>query len=499
MSVRNEEFRPPNVDWLLDCDPRPAQLEALARSYTGMAYQDARGGLVSPREIRSTRDPAIGWGHYCEMRVGKTPILLAEYALFKRDHGFTKALIWSPNKFKGSWALEARRFGIDDPILVFESSRRKEIQKFIEADRGICVVNWEAAIYPDLCALLQDFVDEKTLVAGDEAIAIKNRESLVFRNSVILARQGGVVRPMTGKPIVQGPHDLYSQFRWMRHLDGVNYFQFRNRYCVMGGFKGKQVLGVKNEDALQELIFRCAFYARRRDWATFFEPEQVTRPVDMLPAQRAAYQSMEEDFIVWLGEEIGVSVEQVITKHLKLQQISSGFFYGEDGTTHWLVDPAKAPKMLDLKALLESEIEGKTIVIAHHAPTIQSLTEQLADYHPAVIKGKMKTGDVDAQKFKFNNDPKCRVMIGQDQAIKYGHTLMGTPDDPCQTIYYYENGYSLDTRSQTMERNQGEGQTDATVLFDPVCSPVEEAIAGALQRKEQIAGTILGYYKKLHQ
>lgn len=485
----------PGVDWLLACDPRPAQLEALARSFTGVAYRDSRDGPVNRREIRSGGGPAVGWGHYMEMRVGKTPTLLNEFLLFKRDYGFRKLLVWSPNRYKGTWALEVEKFGLTEPVHVFNSDRKKAAQDFIDKDDGILIVNWEVAAHPDLCAIIAPFVDAETLVGGDEAILIKNKESLFFKNSVLIARQAGAVRPMTGKPVVQGPHDLYSQFRWMRHLSGMEYLQFRNRFCVMGGFKGKSIVGVKNEEQLQELMFRAAFFARRRDWATFFEPEQVSRKIQMLPAQLDAYQSMEEDFVIWLESGAGVSVEQIITKHLKLQQVSSGFFIDEHKQEHDLVPPDKLPKVLDLKALLEDEIEGKTIVVARHGHSIDILTEQLAKYNPAVIRGQMKPGAADAEKFRFNNDPVCRVIIGQDQAIKYGHTLMGTPDDPCQTIYYYENGYSLDTRAQTMERNQGEGQTDPTVLFDPVCSPIEAAIAAALQRKEDVAATILGYYK----
>ena len=36
------------VDWLLDCEPRPAQLEAIARSYTGKAYRVEKNAPLGP-------------------------------------------------------------------------------------------------------------------------------------------------------------------------------------------------------------------------------------------------------------------------------------------------------------------------------------------------------------------------------------------------------------------------------------------------------------------
>jgi len=485
----------PGVDWLLDCEPRPAQLEALARSYTGVAYRDSRDGPWLPRSIRSS-GAARGWGHFMQQRVGKTPTGLNEYALFKRDYGFKKAFIFSPNKYKRTWAAEIRKFGLLDPILVFESSRKKEAEKFAAADEGIVIVNWEIAAHPQLMAIFEGFVDDKTFMIGDESILIKNRESSTFKNSFSLSKQAGAVRPMTGKPVVQGPHDLYSQLRFARKIEGWEFMQWRNTFCKMGGFKGKQIVGVREEqtEKLQDIIFHSAFHARRADWATSFDPDYELRHITMTPNQQKAYDEMEDDFLVWLESGEAVSVDQIITKHEKLTQISSGFIYDENKNAHWLVPPEKNPKLIDLQFSLENVIEGKTIVIAVHAPVIDMLLDQFPQ--AACIRGGAagKKLDPEAEKLRFNTEPKCNMLIGQIQAIKYGHTLMGTKEDPCLTTYYFESNYSLDARDQSEQRNQGEGQPSATNIVDPVCSPIEEKIVEALQRKENIAAVVMGYY-----
>lgn len=487
----------PGVDWLLDCEPRPAQIEALARSYTGIAYQDRRDGPIDPRVIRNS-GPARGWGHFMQQRVGKTPTALAEYALFQRDYGFHRMVVFSPNKYKYTWAKEISRFGLLDPVHVFEASRTKANQQFIDGGKGILIVNWEALVYDRLADMIDGFVDDLTYVVADESILIKSPESATFKNAMRVTKGRGVTRPMTGKPVVQGPQDLYSQLRFARKIEGWLFTNWKNTFCQKGGFKGRQIVGVK-KDAVPQLhgiLFQSAFQARRADWATSFEPDYEIRTLDMPEELKRPYFQMEEEFMVWLDSGEILTVDQIVTKHQKLMQISSGFIYDENKNPRWLVPPAQNPKLQDLLFSLENIIEGKTIVIAVHDATIDMLLEQLKQYQPAVIRGgkKGKERDVEAEKVRFNTDPACRVMLGQERAIKYGHTLMGTPEDPCLTHYYFENSYSLDDRDQSEQRNQGEGQLSATNVVDPVCSEIEEKIIDALQRKENVASVVMNYY-----
>jgi len=159
----------------------------------------------------------------------------------------------------------------------------------------------------------------------------------------------------------------------------------------------------------------------------------------------------------------------------------------------------KVPKFVELKDRLDNYIRNKCIIIAHFNSTINALVEVLQPYNPAVIRGSVhmkKDGrQVDEEKRRFNEDSDCRVLIGQSQAIKYGHTLRGSQDDPCLDTIYFENSYSLDDRAQSEQRNQGEGQLAAINIQDLCSSKVEQKVITALQRKEQIASVIMGYYK----
>ena len=97
----------------------------------------------------------------------------------------------------------------------------------------------------------------------------------------------------------------------------------------------------------------------------------------------------------------------------------------------------------------------------------------------------MKTEDIENEKRHF--DGRARIMFVQADAGKYGHTLVGTPDDPCGTMIFFENTYSLDTRSQIEDRIHRIGTVAESCLYvDLSGSDIDERIARALQRKENM-------------
>lgn len=490
----------PDVPWLLTGEPRPAQVEALLRSYYGVALRDTRDGPEALRRLPHYPSPAPGWGHFMEMRVGKTPTMLNEFMLFRRDHGFKRMVMFAPNKYKYTWATEAERFGLDVPTYVFESDQRDAFWKWFQKNPECAVfLNYEALIYSETMKLLEQIIDDKTYLGADESVFIKGLKSYTSLNALHLSKQAGITRPASGKPTPQGIHDLFNQLKFAKHLDGWNFFQFRNKYAIRGGFKGKQIVGVKNLESLDRLRFNTCFMARRVDWGTSIASDYETVKLQMTELQRQAYRDMDEEFMVWLDSGITITADQIITKHQKQQQISSGFIIDELKNVHWLLPFDRTPKFIDLLDRIENYLTGKMIIIFHYTATGDQLIEHLKKFKPAIIRGgpymqKHKL-DAEQEKKRFNEDPNCNLIIGQVRAIKYGHTLMGSVEQPCLDITYFENTYSLDDRAQTEERPQGEGQVAAIHIVDYWTSPVERAIVYALQRKEIVASKIMGYYK----
>ena len=77
-------IKAPEAEWLIGGDPREVQLEALRRSFYGYELKsDKNDENTVPTPLRPGYSPALGWGHLMEMRLGKTPTILNEFALFR--------------------------------------------------------------------------------------------------------------------------------------------------------------------------------------------------------------------------------------------------------------------------------------------------------------------------------------------------------------------------------------------------------------------------------
>lgn len=490
------------IDWLLIGEPRPAQVEALARSYTGYGYRDTLESPVAKFGLPHAGMVAKGWGHWMQMRVGKTPTALNEFMLAKRDLNVRFGVIVSPNKFKWTWDTEIPKFGVDVPHYIHDADKRKlsaAIDVFIKKREGIVVVNYEALIQPEVVESLTRLLSAGgSMLTSDESVKVKNPTGTFFKRCFAMSKAATLTRTLTGKPAPQSPLDYFAQLQLAGAMQGYVHHAFKARFCTTGGFKGKKITGVKNVEELADLLRLHAFIAERKDWATYIESQYVDRKVEMHPAQAEAYKQMEKDFIVWLDDNRSVSVEMASHKHAKLQQISSGFIYDEHGESHAILPFVDTPKFQDLLEYIEEQAVAKVVVVYVHKPVGDALMEHLAHYNPAIIAGdqlmRRMGRDVTSEKDRFNLDPKCRVLVAQETAVKYGFTLMGTETDPVLDLVFYENSYSLDDRSQTEERPQGNGQIAALTIVDYYSTPVEAKVIAALQKKERVSQVVVDHY-----
>ena len=108
----------------------------------------------------------------------------------------------------------------------------------------------------------------------------------------------------------------------------------------------------------------------------------------------------------------------------------------------------------------------------------------------ALLKGNQNENLQTDNKLLFNKG-NANVMIAQLTAGKYGHTLLGTKENPCHTTIFYENNYDLDARVQAEARNHRHGQNYPVTYIDMIGTKLDKKIIGALQKKLSMALTII--------
>ena len=434
-----------------------------------------------------------GVGYFMEMGLGKSLLALAEFDKLAKAREVTRLVVIAPNTFKPGWVEEIQKHGLAVQPFIFISGAKANDSWFATTKYcapPVLIINYEAVRMPIVLLKVMAWMRIRpTMLAIDESIQIKTHDSEQTKAALKLAAEAKIVRCLSGLPQTQGPHDLYPQLRSIGLFQGVKFWAFRNTFCQMGGWENKQVVGVKNADALARIMAPVIFQARKADWLPALPRKDFTiRSYEMSGEQAAQYKQMRDEFLLELeGDEV-VAVNVAVSKYEKLSQIQCGFILNEDGNPRVLVEPEKNPRLAVLLDLL-GQIEGKVVVIYRHRYVFEILSSALKAHFPAHIKGQMRPEETTEQKRRFNEDSDCRLMLGQCDAIKYGHTLLGgdDPRDHCSTMIFFESSYSLDTRTQDEDRIHRRGQKGENVLYiDLSGTELDRRVVRALQKKEDL-------------
>lgn len=447
-------------------------------------------GAQSKALERSRGQP--GFAFYMEQGLGKTATTYQDFLDHAQSDQLQRLVVLAPNSFKGGWAAEVEKFGFPITPIVYEPDSAKYLPSVFKrgfTTRPALIINYESIRQQHVMDLVADFVrDKRVYIAGDESVKLKDPGSDQTKAALAVSKWFDFRRVLSGKPIAQGPHDLWAQMRFIGALNGQMYYPFKNAFCRMGGFKMKVVMGAQNEDILAERINRYIFRATKAEWTDLPPKVYTHREYKLTPEMKSMYEQMEHEFVLWLNEVENVSVDQAITKYIKLAQIQAGFIIDEEGKVRLLVDPSKNPRLAVLEDIIRDEVVGKVSIVYNHKVVRPMLYERFAKYNPTHISGGMTTVEIQENLHKFNNDNSCRIIF-LTKAAKYGFTLLGgpEPENHCSTQIFYENTYSLDDRSQIEDRSHRYGQLGETMsYFDIVGTRLDRNATLALQRKESV-------------
>lgn len=436
--------------------------------------------------------------------MGKTALALNEFI----DADLVEImLVIAPNSFKQDWCLAPAEWGV--PFIQTGMWPKDPLP--LVADCALYVVNYESIRYHPhkknrgLDALLELVKSRRTMLVVDESKAIGNPSSDTTRGVQYLAEHAVMVRLLNGTPMTESVMDYYGQLRTLGKLRGMTSRSFKKRYAETGGFMGRQVIGINKDrqEELARLLDSCSFRALKTDWRKDLPPQtNAAVHVEMTKKQQEHYQTMLQEFYVQLETE-DLTVDLVLTQQEKLRQISS-CLVKKNGVAHWLEKPEDNPK---IRAVLDLAASGQTkFIVAHmYRESGELLIDVLRKkgYDPAYIRGGMTADELQEQKNRFNTDPACRCLVGQQVATARGHTLIGEAgNERCNRLFMYENHFGLYWREQIKDRNHRGAQDQPCTIWDIISSPMDGIIVDRLTGKKdraQMMDSIVAEIRRNHE
>ena len=193
-----------------------------------------------------------------------------------------------------------------------------------------------------------------------------------------------------------------------------------------------------------------------------------------------------------LNGSLSLELQNILTKLLRLQQITAGFIKQGDEEKELIYQPKLDAVVDRIESVLEEE--ESVIVWCRFLKSISLISNRLKDKH---IKYITMSG-LDKDKFSkwktFQKSKNINVFIAQIESGGIGIELFKEDSDPdkSQHMIFYENTWSMDVRTQAFGRNDRIGQKSVCVYTDLVIkNTIDEKILNAIQRKEKIADLIM--------
>jgi len=444
------------------------------------------------------------YAYFMEMGTGKTKVLIDNLAMLYDKGKIDGALIIAPKGVVKTWYEQELPTHLPDHIenvsVLWQPSitktQQEKLDSLFEIDTAlhILIMNVEALSTDKGVKFASKFINShKTLMAIDESTTIKTPTARRTKNIIKLGLNAKYKRIMTGSPITKNPLDLYTQCEFLDPwlLDFASYYSFRNRYAEMKTMhvRGRSIQVVKEFRHLGELsdtVKEFSYRVLKEDCLDLPPKNFVKRHISLTADQKKIYEQMKKHAIAMLNKKVTTTVN-VLTQLMRLHQITCGYVTADDGT----IQEVESNRLNELMSILE-ETEGKVIIWANYQFSVGDIIQKIIKvYGPdSYVHYYGLTPQEDRQDYirKFQNDPKCRFIIGTPQTGGYGITLT-----QANTVIYYSNGYDLEKRLQSEDRAHRIGQNKNVTYIDIIAEDtIDEKIVEALRSKIDIASQVMG-------
>lgn len=415
-----------------------------------------------------------------------------------------RLLVVAPTSVVAVWPKELQEYAefkyTCRTLLGDKASRLKQLsdlEKFPFKALKVVVINYESTWRDGIFEALQEF--DADMIIADESQRIKTHDAAQSKAMHQLGDQARYKLILSGTPVQNNAIDIYSQYRFLDPtVFGKNFYQFRNRYAIMGGFNRRQIVGYKDMDDLIRREHSIAFRITKEEAIDLPEQTFEVRHIQMDKKLADLYQRIKRDSYAEIETGGQITATTVLTKLLRLQQLAGGFLVTDDAAKPQLVSTAKLEALSDI--VQDYVVDGgkKLVIFARFVPEVKAIIDLmkkvLPDRKKAVsIYGEIKKEDRGAIVQQFQTDSDTVVFIGQIDTAGTGVTL--TAADTC---VYYSKNFNYAAYEQSLSRIHRIGQRNTCTYIDLVMEKtVDEMINRALAKKEDIAKTVVDNWRDL--
>lgn len=514
-----------NVEYLQKCLPSATEFTPAAKSMIAKTLEpDDDVGEPFPRDFKFKTEPfphqmlALNASYqrkkfalFMDMRTGKTKVAIDKQIAYWRAGLVERALIIPLKTLRRNWVAEFKVHADerDYSIWLLDTDKLQQFKDWVndgDARLKVLLVGIESlsagrAIEACLWYLR---TSERTSTTVDESDTIKNHKSIRTENMFKIRDESTYREIMTGTPISEGPMDFFSQFEFLDPgIFGIgDFYSFRNRYAIMGGFEDKEIVGYQNMDEMTEIVKPYVYQVKYKD--VFKSPPAVSeaRTIQLSPKQLEIYKRLKRDNTIRRSDgSIALVTQNILEKMLRLQEVCGGFWseridtgkkkkdkFGELTKPVYRYEShaieGEIPKLTELiTALTDTYNNDQGIVWSIYLPEIFMIEKALSKYGPVgVLHGSMDENERHQLDIDFRRG-NIKWIVANPQTGGRGYTF-----DAAMVMANYSYSHNYVHRQQSLERATSGKKTMPVVQIDLITeNTVEEDVIDALRDKRDVA------------
>ena len=390
-----------------------------------------------------------GFGLLFEMGCGKTltAIMIAgtAYQMGKVE----KVLVVAPTSVCSVWPKDFADFAdfkANIKVLLGDKNRRlkllNDLDNFPFKALKVAVINYESTWREGIFDALYEW--NADMIICDESQRIKSHDAEQSKAMHKLGDQAKYKLILSGTPVQNNAIDLYSQYRFLDPtIFGTNFYQFRNRYAIMGGFNRHQIVGYKDLDQLIQKEHSIAYRVTKDEALDLPEQTFLQRYITMSAKEKNIYDRIKRESFAELESGGQISATTVLTKLLRLQQFTGGFLVADGEEKPELVSKGKLNALEEIVDDYVVDAGKKLVIFARFRPEIdrnnqykyQSLAVGFKDrkVNPFMVQVDPLPGDKKPNKNGHNGQEYDYVIEGQLEVTIEEKVMVLNPGD---SIYF---------------------------------------------------------------
>lgn len=424
------------------------------------------------------------------MGLGKTKTAIDIACIKKQVDGYHHCLIiCGVNGLKYNWVNEIKIHSNESSHLLGQVSSNKigsiedrynDIVNLSNIEEYFIITNIETLRNEKCSAELKKQCGngQIEMIILDEAHTCKNPSSQQGKGMLKLSAKTMIA--MTGTPLMNSPIDLYFILKWLGY-EKHSFYQFKNHYCIMGGYGDYQVVGYKNLSEIKDQLKEMMLRRLKEDVFDLPEKVYVDEFVELTPKQKLIYNETRQE--IAMNIDLIANNPNPLAELIRMRQAT--------GYTGILSSTIQESAKLDrLEELVDEAVSNgeKVVIFSNWTQMTNPILSRLNNkYYCVSITGELSAEEREIAKEEFQTNKECKVIVGTTGAMGTGITLTaGTVE------IFVDEPWNKALKEQAVDRCHRIGTTKSITIYTLMAKDtIDERIHDLVEQKGEMSNALI--------